>query len=58
MRSDYRNERAFYRAIEEYEAAVNFPTNNTMSTSIQCAFRLNGSHDAGLEYVRKQLANS
>lgn len=58
IRADYRNEREFYRAIEEYEAAKNFETNNSTSTSIQCSFRLNGSYDAGLEYIRKQLANS
>jgi len=58
IKSDYWNEQSFYRAIEEYETAVAFETNNTMSTSLQCSFRLNGNSDAGLEYVRKQLANS
>ena len=58
IRADFRDERFFYRALEEYETAVNFETNNTMSTSVQCSFILNGSRDAGHEYVRKQLANS
>jgi hypothetical protein len=57
-RSEYSSEREFYRAVDEYEAAVGFPTNNVTSGAIQLAFVLNGSRDAGHEYVRKQLENS
>jgi hypothetical protein len=58
IRSEFKTEREFYRAVEEYETAKNFPTNNVTSTSVLCQFRLNGSLDAGNAYVRKQLANS
>ena len=58
IRSDFKNERTYYKAFEEYEFMKDCPTNNTMSSSVQCNFRLNGSLDAGREYVRKQMANS
>jgi hypothetical protein len=58
MRKEFKTDREFYKAVEEYEQAVNFPTNNISSSSVICQFRLNGSVDAGTEYVRKQLANS
>lgn len=58
IRSDYRTDREYFRAVEEYEQAKEFPTNNRMSTSVQCRFELKGSLDAGHEYVRKQMANS
>lgn len=58
IRSDFSTEREFYRAIEEYEAAKKFETNNIQSTSVQCQFRLDGSLDAGHEYYRKLVANS
>ena len=58
IRSDFKNERTYYKAFEEYEFMKDCPTNNTMSSSVQCRFVLNGSLDAGREYVRKQMANS
>lgn len=58
IRSEYRTDREYFRAVEEYEEAKEFPTNNKMSTSVQCRFLLNKSMDAGHEYVRKQMANS
>ena len=58
IRKEFKKDRDFYKAVEEYEGALNFPTNNSMSTSIQCRFMLNGSVDAGTEYVRRQLTAS
>jgi hypothetical protein len=58
IRTEYETEREFYRAVEEYEKAISFETNNHTSTSVLCQFRLNRSLDAGTEYVRKQLATS
>lgn len=58
IRSEYKNDREFYKAVEEYQTAVDYETNNSTSTSLQFSFALNGSRDAGYEYVRKQLANS
>jgi len=58
VRSEYQTDREYYRAVEEYETAKEFPTNNVMSSSVQCRFVLAGSMDAGHEYVRKQMANS
>lgn len=58
MRADYRNDQEFYRALDDYERAVDFDTNNTMSTSAQCRFTLDGSDLAGQEYYRKNVASS
>jgi hypothetical protein len=38
IRSQYKQDRDFWRAMFEYEEAVNFQTNNTMSSSVQCKF--------------------
>lgn len=58
IRSEYETEREFYKAIEEYQKAVDFPTNNVTSSSLQFRFALGKNVPAGNEYVRKQLANS
>ncbi len=38
LRSEFRNDREFYKAVEEYETAKNFPTNNVTSSSILLMF--------------------
>jgi hypothetical protein len=58
IRSEYKNDREFYKAVEEYKVAVDFKTDNKMSTSLQFQFWLDGNCSAGHEYVRKQMANS
>jgi hypothetical protein len=58
IRSEYRTEREFYRAIEEYEAAKNFNTLNATSASVQCSFFLSGDYEAGQECYRKLVAES
>lgn len=55
IRSEFKYEREFWRAIEEYEAAKNFETNNTMSTSLQFSFRYRDGSDAS-EVPRKAMA--
>jgi hypothetical protein len=61
IRSQYKQDRDFWRAMFEYEEAVNFPTNNAMSSSVQCKFSVinsDGSWRDGTEIVREKLANS
>jgi hypothetical protein len=55
IRQEYRNDREFWAAIEEYEAAVNFPTNNVSSTSLQFRWRYRDGSD-GSEVPRKAMA--
>lgn len=55
IRQEYRNDREFWAAIEDYETAVNFPTNNTSSTSIQFRWRYRDGSD-GSEIPRKAMA--
>ena len=61
IRSQYKMDRDFWRAMFEYEAALNFETNNVMSSSVQCKFVTTSQdgrqHDA-TEIVREKLANS
>jgi hypothetical protein len=61
IRSQYKQDRDFWRAMFEYEEALNFPTNNTMSSSVQCKFHTNdreGRAVDGTEIVRERLANA
>ena len=55
IRQEYRNDREFWAAIEEYETAVAFPTNNTSSTSLQFRWRYRDGSD-GSEIPRKAMA--
>jgi hypothetical protein len=55
IRQEYRNDREFWAAIEEYEEAINFPTNNTSSTSLQFRWRYRDGSD-GSEIPRKAMA--
>lgn len=55
IREEYRNEREFWKAIEEYEEAVGFPTNNASSTSLQFRWRYRDGSD-GSEVPRKAMA--
>lgn len=55
IRSEFKYEREFWRAIEEYEAAKNFETNNATSTSLQFSFRYHDGSDAS-EVPRKAMA--
>lgn len=38
VRAEFKTDREFYKAVEEYDRAVAFPTNNVMSSSILCQF--------------------
>lgn len=55
IREEYRNEHEFWKAIEEYEEAVGFPTNNASSTSLQFRWRYRDGSD-GSEVPRKAMA--
>ena len=55
IREEYRKEREFWKAIEEYETAVGFPTNNASSTSLQFRWRYRDGSD-GSEVPRKAMA--
>lgn len=55
IRQEYNNEREFWKAIEEHEEAINFPTNNVSSTSIQFRWRYRDGSD-GSEIPRKAMA--
>jgi predicted Zn finger-like uncharacterized protein len=55
IRQEYRNDREFWAAIEEYETAVGFPTNNVSSTSLQFRWRYRDGRD-GPEVPRKAMA--
>jgi len=52
IRDSFKKEQDYLVALAEYKTAVNFPTNNTMSTSIQCRFSDDG------ETHRKLTENS
>jgi hypothetical protein len=52
IRSSFKKEQDYLIALAEYETAVKFPTNNSMSTSIQLRFSDNG------EAHRKAIENS
>jgi len=54
IRQEYRNDREFWSAIEEYETAVGFLTNNKSSTSLQFSFRYRDGSDAS-EVPRKAM---
>jgi len=61
IRSQYKLDRDFWRAMFDYEEAVNFPTNNIMSESIQLRFdqfNSKGGRVDGVEIVREKLANA
>ena len=61
VRSHYKQDRDFWRAMFEYEEALNFPTNNTTSGSVLCNFSKmlpNGSMVDATEIVREALANA
>lgn len=55
IRSEYRNDREFCQAIEEYEKAKRFETNNGTSTSLQFQWRYPDGSD-GSEVPRKAMA--
>ncbi len=55
IREEYRSDREFWKAMEEYEEAVGFPTNNTSSTSLQFRWRYRDGSD-GSEVPRKAMA--
>lgn len=55
IRQEYLNQREFWKAIEDYEEAINFPTNNVSSTSIQFRWRYRDGSD-GSEVPRKAMA--
>ena len=55
IRSEFKYEREFWRAIEEYEAAKNFETDNVTSTSLQFSFHYRDGSDAS-EVPRKAMA--
>ena len=55
IREEYRKEREFWKAIEEYETAVGFPTDNVSSTSLQFRWRYRDGSDAS-EVPRKAMA--
>jgi predicted Zn finger-like uncharacterized protein len=55
IRQEYRNDREFWAAIEEYKTAVGFPTNNVSSTSLQFRWRYRDGSD-GSEVPRKAMA--
>lgn len=61
IRSEYKRDRDFWRALFEYEEAVLFPTDNTTSGSVQCKFSAinrGGQMIDATEIVREQLANA
>jgi hypothetical protein len=61
IRSQYKLDRDFWRAMFEYEAAVNFETNNITSSSVQIKFHTtahDGTRIDATEIVREKLANS
>jgi hypothetical protein len=55
IRQEYRNDREFWAALEDYEKAVNYPTNNVSSTSLQFRWRYRDGSD-GSEVPRKAMA--
>jgi len=55
LRQEYRNDREFCAAIEEYETAVNFPTDNVSSASLQFRWTYRDGSD-GSEVPRKAMA--
>ena|ERR1035437_709633 len=61
IRSQYEFDRDFWKAMFEYEEALNFPTRNVMSGSVQLRFTQplpnGGSRDA-TENVRENLKDS
>ena len=56
IRSQYENEKDFWKATIEYDQALDFPTSNTSSGSIQLKF-LNGNQDDS-ERFRSATKNS
>jgi predicted Zn finger-like uncharacterized protein len=55
IRQEYRNDREFWAAIEDYERAKKFETNNHTSTSLQFQWRYRDGSD-GSEVPRKAMA--
>ena len=61
LRKDHKDDRSFWRAMFEYEEALNFKTNNTASGSVQCRFETispDGSRKDETEIVREKMANA
>lgn len=56
VRGEFKSDREFYRAIEEYDRAVAFPTNNVMSSSILCQFTDPKTGRDANEQVRKMYS--
>jgi hypothetical protein len=61
LRSQYKTDRDFWRAMFEYEEALNFDTNNTTSGGVLLRFNTfsrDGKWVDGTEIVRENLANA
>ena len=59
-RSEYNLDRDYWKAMFEYEEALEFPTNNTMSGSVLCNFYQtlkDGTQVDGSEVLRQRMAN-
>lgn len=56
IRNDYPTERAFYRAVEEYERAKEFRTNNASSGSLQFRFVDTRTRRDATEQITKMYA--
>jgi hypothetical protein len=60
VRSQYPLDRDYWKAMFEYEEALEFPTNNTMSGSVLCNFyqtMKDGTQVDGSEVLRQRMAN-
>jgi hypothetical protein len=59
-RSEYNLDRDYWKAMFEYETALEFPTNNTMSGSVLCNFYQtlkDGTQVDASEVLRQRMAN-
>lgn len=56
IREDFKKEKHYLAAVAEYKEAVNFETNNAMSTSLQFRFADRKTGRDATETVRKMMA--